>query len=166
MTSTRFNVPYSYLYRKCIVHIHPLYFLHLPSHSTSALLLAWPVLHSCPSLFKCLSVVQRSIRLCILLVDILCLSQCSTFPLFFLTFFPHPVLLTSFWCILLCLVPTQMWCVSLLFILYHSFLLFLIPWSPLPVPLLEACSLSLSPSLSIYPSIHTHTHTHTHTHIW
>jgi hypothetical protein len=35
--------------------------------------------------------------------------------------FPHPVLFSSFQCYIL---PTKMWCISLLFILYHSFLHF------------------------------------------
>jgi hypothetical protein len=40
VASTNFSIPYSYLYRKYINHIHPLYFLPLPSIFHCALPLA------------------------------------------------------------------------------------------------------------------------------
>jgi hypothetical protein len=77
------NVQYSYLYRKYINHIHLFtFFIYSPS-PISALSLAWPVLHSCDSLFRCLFAVSWGIYLGILAINILCLSQSKPFPLHF-----------------------------------------------------------------------------------
>jgi hypothetical protein len=54
VSSPGFNVPYSFFYRKQINHIHLFY----PPSPTSSLSLAWPVWHFCPSLFRCLFIVQ------------------------------------------------------------------------------------------------------------
>jgi hypothetical protein len=67
------NILYSFLYRKYINHIH----LLLPSLSIGALLLAWPVFHSCLSLLRCLFVVQWDFCLGVIPAHGLYLSQCN-----------------------------------------------------------------------------------------
>jgi hypothetical protein len=74
---------------------------------TSDLPLTQPVLCSCPSLFRCLFIVQWEFCLSLLPVNITCLSQSSLPSLVFLTLFPHPVLFSSFQCVSLCLIPTH-----------------------------------------------------------
>jgi hypothetical protein len=97
----------------------------------SALPLAWPVFHSCPSLFRCLLVVQWDFCLGFIPVHALYLSQCN--PLHCTSSpFPHPVL---FHFILFLHDVTYFFIIR-----YLSFLRFLLPWSPLPVPLWDTCS--------------------------
>jgi hypothetical protein len=74
VTSAGLNVPYSYLYRKYINHIHLLFFLH-PTPLVNALSLELPVLHHCTSLFIYLLTVQWDFCLGILPAHVLCLSQ-------------------------------------------------------------------------------------------
>jgi hypothetical protein len=66
---------------------------------TSALPLVWPVLCSCPSLFKYLFVVQWNFCLGVLPVNTLCWSQSN---LLHCTFSPFPpeLLFNSFQCVL------------------------------------------------------------------
>jgi hypothetical protein len=68
---------HSFLYRKYITHIHLLYFVLLPFHPISALPSAWPVSHSCPSLFRCRVILQWDFCLDIIPVLALCLSLTS-----------------------------------------------------------------------------------------
>jgi hypothetical protein len=63
------------------------FFIYL-SPLISALPLAWPVLYSCPSLFRCLFIVQWDFCLGILPISILRLSEYNSRPLYFLTLFP------------------------------------------------------------------------------
>jgi hypothetical protein len=67
----------------------------------------------CPSLFKCLIIVQR-VCLGISPANILYFYQYNP-SIIFLSLSPYPVLIISFQCILLCLVPTQMQFISTLF---------------------------------------------------
>jgi hypothetical protein len=83
--STGFHVPYSHMYRKFINHIH------FPLGSSFTHPLAWPVLHPCPSLFKCLLIVRCEFCLGILPVNILCLSQSNS-----LHYFSSPFPLTLY----------------------------------------------------------------------
>jgi hypothetical protein len=71
-----------------------------PPAPISASPLTWPVLHSCPSLFKCLVFVQWGFCLGILLVNILCTNQSN--PLHYSSCPPSPylVLFSSFQCFL------------------------------------------------------------------
>jgi hypothetical protein len=73
VTSTVFNVPYSY-FIESIPTIFTFSFT-LPLPLVPVLPLAWPVLSSCAPLFWCLFVVQWDFCLNILSVNILCLSQ-------------------------------------------------------------------------------------------
>jgi hypothetical protein len=109
VTSTCFNVPYSYLYRNCINHIYPLYFFIYPPLPTSV---TWAVLQSCP-LFKHLFIVQWEFCLGILSVNILCLGQSDPLPLLFLNFILLSSFVQQFLVVSLCLVPMQMWCILL-----------------------------------------------------
>jgi hypothetical protein len=73
-----------------------------PNH---ALPLAWPIFHSCPSLFR-LIICQWDFYLGIIPVRALCLV--SVIPSIALPWlFPHPVLFSSFQHVSLCLVPSQ-----------------------------------------------------------
>jgi hypothetical protein len=56
--STGLNIQSSFLYRKCINHIHLLNFLLLSSPPVSALPLSMTVFHSCPLLFSVCSLVS------------------------------------------------------------------------------------------------------------
>jgi hypothetical protein len=85
---------------------------------------------------------------CILPVNILYFNHSNLLNFSSLPFFPIPYC-RSFQCILLCLVPTQMRCVSLLLTLMHSFLS-LLPYSPLIVPLLGLCSICVCVYTYIY----------------
>jgi hypothetical protein len=85
-----------------------LYSLHLPSTSTFALPLTWPLLHFRPSLCKCLLIFQWGFCLGILSVNTLCLNQSNPLHYTFSSFSLYPVLFNSFQCVLLCLVLTQM----------------------------------------------------------
>jgi hypothetical protein len=105
----------SLLYRRYINHIHLFTFFFYPSSPVPILPLAWPILHSCLSLFGCLFVVQWDFCLGIISVHVLCLSQSSHPPLHFLTLSPILYCLTVFIVAFLCLIATQMW-----FIHYHS----------------------------------------------
>jgi hypothetical protein len=67
-------------------------FIYIPL-PISALLLTWPVFHSCPSLFRCLSIVQWGFCFGILPVDVLCLSQSN--PLHCNSSFFPPILCCS-----------------------------------------------------------------------
>jgi hypothetical protein len=124
--SMGFNISYSYVYRKYILLIFFTFCIYtLPS--TSTLPLTLPALHSCPSLFRCWFIVQWEFCLGIFLVNILCLSHSSSLspPAAPLNILPHPfpssLLFRGFQCVSLCLVSTQMPCVSLLITFYHSF---------------------------------------------
>jgi hypothetical protein len=116
VTSTGFNVPYSFLHRKYISHIHPFSLFIYPPPS-SDLLLAQPVLHSYPPLFKCLLVVQWEFCLGILPVNIFFYSQSNPPPLLFLTLPSHPVLLKNFSVSSSC----SYICISVLFTIFISF---------------------------------------------
>jgi hypothetical protein len=72
-----------------------------------------PVLHSCPSLFRCLFAVQWGFYLGILPINILCLSQFNPPSILFLTLFPHPAFFNSF--------QWEIWgeCPVYLFFLYY-----------------------------------------------
>jgi hypothetical protein len=111
MTSAGFHVPYSWLSTSTILTI--LYPFHLPSPLT------WPVLHSYPSLFV---PVHCSVEFClgILPVNILYFNQSN--PLYYSSspISLYPLLFNSFQCISLCLVPTQMWCISILLSFFFS----------------------------------------------
>jgi hypothetical protein len=98
ITSPGSTVPYSYMNRKCINISTLFYPLHLPSPPTSALSLTWPVLHSCPSLFKCLSIVEWGFCLGISPVNILCLNQSDSLHCCSFCFSSDPILFTSFQC--------------------------------------------------------------------
>jgi hypothetical protein len=76
--------------------------------------------HSCSSLFRCLLVHRWGFHFGIIHVPALCLSQCN--PTAFLALSPYPVFLfNSFQCVSLCLVLTQMWCISSSFTDFLSF---------------------------------------------
>jgi hypothetical protein len=81
--SSKLNILYSFLYRKYINHIH-LIFLLLTLPHPKILPLSWPVFHSCPSLLRCLFIVQWDFCLGIIPVYVLCLSQSNHPPLHFL----------------------------------------------------------------------------------
>jgi hypothetical protein len=85
-----------------------------------ALPLVWPGLHFCLSLFRSLFIVQWDFCLGILPVNVLSLSQ-SNLPLLLPQPFPTILYCSSFQCVLLHLVPTQMWCFPLLFTIFLSF---------------------------------------------
>jgi hypothetical protein len=92
----------------------------------------WPVFHSCPSLFRNLFIVERDFHLSIIPVYVLCLSQCN----------PHRCTSSFFSPILCCSSVFSVFLVScfytdVMYFIIHcrSFLLFLLPCSPLPVPL-------------------------------
>jgi hypothetical protein len=111
--STSLNVPYPY----CIESTSTMFTFFYPPPLISALPFAWPVLHSCSSLFSCLFVVHWDICLGIFPVNVLslyCLSQCHPSTLLFHTFSPHPVSSISFQCGSFCLAHTQMWHILLL----------------------------------------------------
>jgi hypothetical protein len=91
----------------------------LPSHYN--LLLTRSVLHSCPSLFKYIFIVQRVFTMVFQLwiyCTLVSLTSSITLP------YHSPILpiTHSFQCILLCLLPTQKQCISILFTLYYSLL--------------------------------------------
>jgi hypothetical protein len=92
------------------------FFIYCPLPNNT-LPLVWPVLCSCPSLFRCLLVVQWNFCLGILSLDTLCLSQDNPLPLFFLALSPYLVLFNSFQVFPCCLNLIWMWCISLLLIL-------------------------------------------------
>jgi hypothetical protein len=94
--SSGLNVLFSFLYRKCINHIHLLYFFIYASPPITALLLAWPILHFCPSLFRFLFMVQWNFYFDILPINVLCISQSDPFHCTSSPFFPYPVLFNSF----------------------------------------------------------------------
>jgi hypothetical protein len=105
-----------------------LYPFHLPSPPDSTFPLARPVLHSCPSLIKYLFIVHGNFFLVILPVNILCLKLWRSNTS---TTLPHPCLsilyCSTVFSVFHFLIPVQMWCISILFILYRSFFLFLLP---------------------------------------
>jgi hypothetical protein len=169
---TEFNVPYSYICRKHINPIHP----PLLSSFTVSLLLVPSPYHDLfyISVLHYLSVHSSVGFALIFYLQIYC-TLISLTPLYqsSVAFSPYPVVFNIFHCILLCLIPTQIKCISILFTLYSSF-----PTSlTLTFPLLERCSLSLSVSLSlslslyvyiyiyIYTYICTHIYIHTHAYI-
>jgi hypothetical protein len=63
----------------------------------------------------------------VLPVIILYFNRSNPFYYFSLPFSLYPVLFNSFQCDSLYLIPTQLWCISILFTLYNSFLLFILP---------------------------------------
>jgi hypothetical protein len=135
--STGLKILYSFLHRKFVNHINLLYFLLLPCPSINSLSSVWPVFHSCPSLFRCLFIVQWDFCLGIVPVHALCLSQynplhCISFP------FPLSCLVEQFSvCFFVSCSHTDVR--YLIIICYLPFLCFLLPWSPLPVPVLDTC---------------------------
>jgi hypothetical protein len=64
------NVPHSYLYRNTWTIITFFTFFIYPPPPIRALLLVWPI-YSCPSLFRCLFIVQCDFCLSILPVNVL-----------------------------------------------------------------------------------------------
>jgi hypothetical protein len=82
-----------------------IFYLPVP---TSALHLTQPVLYSYPSFFRCVFIAQWKFCVGILLTNIL-----------FLILSPTSCAIQWFSVVSLCLVPIQMYCISLLFIIYH-----------------------------------------------
>jgi hypothetical protein len=97
--------------------IFTLFSLFIYPPPSSDLLLAQPVLHSYPPLFKCLLVVQWEFCLGILPVNIFFYSQSNPPPLLFLTLPSHPVLLKNFSVSSSC----SYICISVLFTIFISF---------------------------------------------
>jgi hypothetical protein len=84
--STDLTVPYLYLYKKYINHTHLFVFFICPPTPISALPLVWPILHSCPSLFRCPFIVHWGfLPWYFTLVNVLCLCQYNLPPPCFLT---------------------------------------------------------------------------------
>jgi hypothetical protein len=123
------------LHSFCIESLSPIFTFYIaffyPSLPIGALSLQWPLFHSCPLLFR--FVGQWDFCLSIIPIHTLCLSQCYPQPLHFLTIFPYPVF---------CVLFLHRCDVFHYYPLY--FLIFLLPWSPLPIPLLDICSLYIS----------------------
>jgi hypothetical protein len=121
MTSTGFNVPYTYIYRKYIDHIHP----PLLSSFTLPLLLIPSPYQGLFYIFVLpwLSVCSVGFWPGILFINILYFNQCNSFYYSSLHFSSYSVLLNSFQCAH-CVLFLQY--ISILFILYHSLLLFLL----------------------------------------
>jgi hypothetical protein len=114
---TVFIVLFSYKYVKYINHIHP------PS-PTSTLPLTGPVLHSCPSLFKCMFIVQRGFAMVCHLWIYCTLIRLT--PLWLSLTLPPSPSVNSFHCFSLYILPTQIRCISVLF----TIIFFLSPSSP------------------------------------
>jgi hypothetical protein len=122
------------MWRVPMFHIHtqtysPHFTLFIyPPPPMITLFLTWPVSHSCLSFLKCLFVVQWKFHLVFLPVYILCFNQSNPpsitlphpFPpiLYCSTVFSVSVCNSFTVFSMFCLVPTQMWCISLLFTPY------------------------------------------------
>jgi hypothetical protein len=116
VTSTGFNVPYSYLYRKYINHIHPplpcSFTLPLPLELFPSHDLFYIIVLQC---FKSLFVVQWEFCLDILPVNILYLNQPNPFHTLSCPFTSTLIVQQfSVWFIVSCSY-TQRWCISLLY---------------------------------------------------
>jgi hypothetical protein len=103
------NVLSLYAYIKYIDDIHPpvhSLFTLLPSAST--LPPVGPALYSCPSLFKCKFIIQRSFAMVFYLgiySTLVSLAPSITLP----SLSPYPILFSCFHFISMCLLPDQVW---------------------------------------------------------
>jgi hypothetical protein len=101
-------------------------FIH-PPPSPRPLLLTGPVLYSCPSFFKHMFIFQRGFA-----KEFYQRIYCAFFDSCSSLSFPC----TSFQSVSLWFLPTQMHCISILFILYHNLFPSLLPQSTQTIPLL------------------------------
>jgi hypothetical protein len=90
-----------------------------PPSLTSILPVTWPVLHSCPSLFKHLLIVRWDCSVGYLPISILYFIQFN--PSVTLPYPFPPSHFNHFQRVSLCLVHTQMWYISLLFTIFLCF---------------------------------------------
>jgi hypothetical protein len=101
------------------------FFIYFPP-LIDTLYIACLVLHSCPSLFRFLFIVQWDFCLGILPVHALCLSQYNSPPLYFLTIFPLSCVVQWFpvWFVVSC---SYMDVIRFIIVHYLSSLLFFLP---------------------------------------
>jgi hypothetical protein len=139
--SAGLKILHSFLYRKYITNIYLLSFIPLSSLFCECLPFSVMCFHSCP-LLRSLFIVQCDLCFSIIPVHVLHLSWYNPLQLHFLVLFPHPMLFDNFQ---LCFLVSCS-CTDVIYFIFNylSFLLFLFPWSPLPVSLLDMCSIYIS----------------------